>query len=90
MNKIISGDYDFVEADFQGVDGILTGQELANKDTNIKKESIPEYWLKVFLNSDVLGEQVREIDEPILKHLYKIQAEKAQDMSKLSVYFYFT
>lgn len=35
---------------------------------------MPEYWLKVFLNSDILGEQVKERDEPLLKHLVKIEA----------------
>ncbi len=72
MNKITSGTYDFTNDDFEGASEILTGEELASKEFYSTKAPIPEYWLKVFLNSDVLGEQVQEVDEPILKHLLRI------------------
>jgi hypothetical protein len=42
------------------------------------------------LNSEITGEQITEKDEAILKHLVKIEAQKAADLKKLSVNFYFT
>jgi hypothetical protein len=59
MNKIIQGTYDFTNADFEDCNDLLTGEELATTQFYSTKQPIPEYWLKVFLNSDVLGEQVQ-------------------------------
>lgn len=90
INQITSGTYDFSNDDFEGVNDILTGEELASKDFYCTKAPIPEYWLKVFINSDVLGEQVQEVDEPILKHLTRVEAVKTEDLSKFSLTFYFS
>ena len=90
INKIISGTYDFTNEDFEGVNDILTGEELVSKDFYCTKAPIPEYWLKAFVNSDVIGEQVHEVDEPILKHMTKVEAVKSEDLSKFSVTFYFS
>lgn len=63
---------------------------MAGKDAYTKKEKIPEYWLKVFLGSEVLAEQITEADEPLLEHLEKIEAEKSEDLKRFSLYFYFS
>jgi|GEM_PF-4081202 len=91
INKIVSGEFDFTDADFEGAGDLLTGEELAVKNNyTSKKESIPEYWLKALICSEIVGEQVHEIDEPLLKHLTKIEAEKNEELTKFSVYFYFS
>jgi nucleosome assembly protein 1-like 1 len=41
------------------------------------------------MNSDIIGEQVEERDEPLLKNLLKIEAGKSEDLKKLWVDFYF-
>lgn len=46
--------------------------------------------MKVLINSDVIGEQIEERDEPLLKHLTKVEAGKSEDMNKLWVDFYFS
>jgi hypothetical protein len=48
---------------------LLTEQELETKHNYFSNEKIPEYWLKVLLHSEVIGEQVEERDEPLLRHL---------------------
>lgn len=63
---------------------------MATKEFYSTKAPIPEYWLKAFINSDILGEQVQEVDEPILKHLLKVEAEKSADLTKFTVTFYFS
>lgn len=90
INKIVAGTYDFTNEDFEGVNDILTGEELASKDFYCTKAPIAEYWLKSFINSDVIGEQVQEIDEPILKHLTRVEAVKSEDLTKFTLTFYFS
>jgi len=41
-------------------------------------------------NSEVIGEQIEERDEPLLKHLVKIEAEKSEDLNKTWIIFYFS
>uniref|UniRef100_A0A8C5QGE5 Nucleosome assembly protein 1-like 1 n=1 Tax=Leptobrachium leishanense TaxID=445787 RepID=A0A8C5QGE5_9ANUR len=61
-------------------------------------KGIPEFWLTVFKNVDLLSDMVQEHDEPILKHLKDIKvkfSEAGQPMSfKLEFHFepneYFT
>ncbi|CAF0825911.1 unnamed protein product [Rotaria sordida] len=52
--------------------------ETAEKTDEQKKEEekavgIPEFWLQVFKNSDVLSELIKEQDEPVLKHLVDVR-----------------
>ncbi len=42
------------------------------------------------MNSDVIGEQVEERDEPLLRHLEKVEGGKSEDLTKLWVDFYFS
>ena len=61
------------------------------RDSNyFTDEKISEFWLKVFMNSDVIGEQIEERDEPLLKHLEKVEAGKSEDLKKLWVNFHFS
>lgn len=62
INNIVSGQHAFSDADFQEIGELLTEQEQENKHNYFTAEKIPEFWLKVFTNSDVVGEQVEERD----------------------------
>jgi hypothetical protein len=42
------------------------------------------------MNSDVIGEEIEERDEPLLRHLDKVEAGKSADLKKLWVTFYFS
>jgi hypothetical protein len=44
-----------------------------NKKEEEKQVGIPEFWLQVFKNSDVLAELIKEQDEPVLKHLQDVR-----------------
>lgn len=46
--------------------------------------------MKVFTNSDVVGENIEERDEPLFKHLLRVEAGKSEDLKKLWVDFYFS
>ena len=35
------------------------------------------------MNSDVIGENVEERDEPLLRHLEKVESGKSEDLKKL-------
>ena len=68
---------------------MLTEQEHETKHNYFNNEQIPEYWLRVLTSSDVVAEEIEERDEPLLKHLVKIEASKSPDLKKLSLTFYF-
>lgn len=40
---------------------------------------MPEFWLTVFKNVDLLNDNVQEHDEPILKHLQDIQVKFSKE-----------
>lgn len=90
INNIVSGQHDYTDIDFQEIGDLLTEQEQELKHNYFTKEKIAEFWLKVFTNSDVLGEQIEQRDEPLLKHLEKVEAGKSEDLKKLWVDFYFS
>ena len=69
INSIVMGKYTFTDTDFQEIGELLTEQEQETKHNYFTQEKISEYWLKTFMNSDVLGEHIEERDEPLLKHL---------------------
>ena len=90
INNIASGQHGFTDGDFEGVGELLTEQEHELKHNYFTAEKIPEFWLKVFTNSDVVGEQVEERDEPLLKHLERVEAGKSEELKRLWVDFYFS
>ena len=68
----------------------MTEQEQETKHNYFTNEKISEFWLKVFMNSDVIGEQVEDRDEPLLRHLEKVEAGKSEDLKKLWIDVYFS
>lgn len=90
INNIVSGQHTFTDVDFQEIGELLTAQEQENKHNYFTNEKIPEFWMKVFTNSDIIGEQIEERDEPLLKHLLKVEAGKSEDLKKLWIDFYFS
>jgi len=90
MNNIIQGKHQFTDSDFQEIGELLTEQEQETKHNYFTEEKISEFWLKVFMNSDVIGEHVEERDEPLLKHLEKVEAGKSEDLKTLWVDFFFS
>lgn len=57
-------------------------------DENTK--GIPEFWLTIFKNVDLLAEMVQDYDEPILKHLTDIQLKFHDEPMGFTLEFYFT
>jgi nucleosome assembly protein 1-like 1 len=90
INAIISGKHTFTDADFQEIGELLTEQEQETKHNYFTNEKIPEFWLKVFMNSDVIGEHVEEKDEAILRCLEKVEGGKSEDHKKIWVDFFFS
>ncbi|KAK4306081.1 hypothetical protein Pmani_022076 [Petrolisthes manimaculis] len=56
-------------------------------DENTK--GIPEFWLTIFKNVDLLAEMVQEYDEPILKHLADIQLKFHDEPMGFTLEFHF-
>ena len=84
------GKHTFTDSDFQEIGELLTEQEQETKHNYFTEEKIPEFWLKSFMNSDVIGEHIEERDEPLLKTLEKIESGKSEDLSKMWVDFFFS
>ena len=51
---------------------------------------VPEFWLTIFKNVDLLADMVQEHDEPILKHLEDIQLDLQREnpMVRVGCSFY--
>ena len=49
------GQYTFTDSDFQEIGELLTEQEQETKHNYFTQEKISEFWLKAFMNSDVIG-----------------------------------
>lgn len=57
-------------------------------DENTK--GIPEFWLTIFKNVDLLAEMVQDYDEPILKHLVDIQLKFHDEPMGFTLEFHFS
>jgi len=44
-------------------------------------KGIPDFWLTIFKNTDMLSEMVQDHDEPVLKKLKDIQIKYDEDVS---------
>lgn len=80
--NIIKGTYEPTDTEAKcAFDNDETDEEAkkaAEKTDEQKKDEekavgIPEFWLQVFKNSDVLSELIKEHDEPVLKHLVDVR-----------------
>lgn len=69
ISSIVEGKHTYSATDFEDIGDLLTEQEHETKHNYFTQEKIPEFWLKVMLSSDSIGEHIEEIDEPLLKHL---------------------
>lgn len=63
-------------------------QDQAESLKKVQAKAIPEYWLKVLKNCEVLDQLIEEKDEPVLKHLTKVTF--SQDGLNLTYHFYFS
>lgn len=64
---------------------ILEGEK---KDEDSK--GIPEFWLTIFKNVDLLADMMQEHDEPILKHLTDIKVHYKEDPMGFVLEFFFS
>ncbi|KAL3842354.1 hypothetical protein ACJMK2_020378 [Sinanodonta woodiana] len=49
-------------------------KKLESSEDNEDVKGIPQFWLTIFKNVDMLSEMIQEHDEPILKHLQDVKA----------------
>lgn len=47
------------------------------------KSELVEYWLKSLKNSDIIGREIKEKDEPLLKCLTRIEMSKEKVSDKV-------
>lgn len=55
----------------------MTIEEVAKQEENVK--GVPEFWLTIFKNVNLLAEMVQPHDEPILKHLTDIKVHFVEE-----------
>lgn len=60
--NIIAGNVDLTDADLEGVDDILTEQEKEVKQNYYPKKELEEYWLKVLMSSEEIGQTIHNPD----------------------------
>merc|ERR1712186_8991 len=52
-------------------------------------KGVPEFWLTIFKNVELLQEMVQEHDEPVLKHLHDITVTFSEQPMGFTLHFYF-
>jgi nucleosome assembly protein 1-like 1 len=97
-SQIVNGNYEpnEEECDFKtGVDDLPI--ELKEKlnvangpDGTKEPKGIPEFWLTLFKNTDIIAEMIQEHDEPILKHLTDVECKISPDPMSFTLFFHFT
>ena len=79
-STIIKGTYEPTEAEakceFDGDD------EPKNDEPAEKTVGIPEFWLQVFKNSDIISDLIKEHDEDVLKHLIDVRITMQNEEKK--------
>ncbi|PIK53664.1 nucleosome assembly protein [Apostichopus japonicus] len=89
-----SSDDEDEDGDGEGKEVKALAEEVKSKITfvdNDNKNGIPEFWLTIFKNVDILAEMIQDHDEPILKHLEDIKVifQEGSEMG-FTLDFYFT
>lgn len=97
--KIINGHYEPTEEECQWpsddeeelakqLNEKVTIEEVAKEEPPVK--GIPDFWLTIFRNCNVLSEMVQAHDEPILKHLQDIKVQVQEDPMIFTLFFHFS
>jgi len=96
---ITSGKYEPTEDECDFVGGSDSEAEVADSVAAIKLEGeepkepvsgIPNFWLTIFRNVDMLAEMTEPHDEPILKHLEDIKVKMSYNPMGFTLEFYFS
>lgn len=64
--------------------------EEADKPEDSLIKGIPDFWLTVFKNVDILAEMVQEADEPVIRHLTDIEVQMSREPMGFSLVFHFS
>jgi len=76
------------KADGEGDKKDLDLKAVHGMDENTK--GIPEFWLTIFKNVDLIADNIQEHDEPILAHLIDIQVKMHSKPTGFTLEFYFS
>ncbi|KAK9876693.1 hypothetical protein WA026_014072 [Henosepilachna vigintioctopunctata] len=99
-NKIVNAHYEPVEEECQWpsddeediVNELKEKAKIENKESNegADVKGIPEFWLTIFKNCNILAEMLQPHDEPILKHLIDIKSTCEVDPMTFTLDFHFS
>lgn len=62
----------------------------SEEDQGANVKDVPEFWLTIFKNTDLLVDMVQEHDEPILRHLVDIKVHYKDDPMGFTLEFFFS
>jgi len=71
-------------------DEMKTKAKLEGEKKDEDTKGVPEFWLTIFKNVDLLADMVQEHDEPILKHLTDIKVHYKEDPMGFVLEFFFS
>jgi len=63
---------------------------LEGEKKDVDDKGVPEFWLTIFKNVELLAEMVQDHDEPILKHLTDIKVHYKEDPMGFVLDFHFS
>ncbi|KAM3138143.1 hypothetical protein pb186bvf_009816 [Paramecium bursaria] len=88
-NEIIEGSRLLTEEELKDVDFYLEGDEASQKNSALIQEPLYGFWYNALKNSDIIAQEIKERDEPILKHIIKVEYQQQDGSENFTLLFYF-
>lgn len=89
INDIVNGK-ELTDADLAGKEDFFTAEELASEEFNKSTEPLSDYALTILKKSPIVNETIKQYDEPILKHLTKVEMTPFEDKDDYELKFTFS
>lgn len=78
-------DLDELPAELKEKLTVANGPQAGKEETGI-----PDFWVTLFKNTDIIGEMIQEHDEPILKHLIDVNVTISREPMGFELHFHFS
>lgn len=89
VSNIVQGKKPIAEADLKDLNKYLSPEEIEKVKENLGARKLPDYWLKVLTNSNLIKQQIGTDDEPLLKAIDNISVVDEEGTDNFTIVFDF-
>ncbi|KAM3138142.1 hypothetical protein pb186bvf_009815 [Paramecium bursaria] len=88
-NELIEGSRLPTEDELKESDNYLENEDIQHKNASLVLEPIQNYWYQALKNSDIIAQEIKDRDEPILKLLQKVEYTQQEGSENFTLIFHF-